>query len=347
MTDNTDLIGIAGLTAEEVEHLTPEGAATLRDNARRSRAASEEAADRAAAYARTGQIGAQIARYADEAMYEAKPLTEEGETLTPRVTVIDMTYDPLRVVAAVAGLYQGKVLTPADIDQQTALATLRGFKRNALPAPLEWVRVSLLIEGVTRAFTHQLVRQRTATYVQESMRFAVKDNAGYEVALPPSLEGLADDAPARRIWDAAVAKNAWSYKALIAHGMPAEDARGLLPTNIGTRVHYTTDLRNLVAHSGLRLCSQAQYEWKLVWREMLQAILLHGPDEHRWQQVEICRLFAPICYQTGRCEFMGPADRFCRIRDRVEAHRANGDSPETWTDIHPHECLTEGAARRA
>jgi flavin-dependent thymidylate synthase len=290
----------------------------------------------------------EVVRYADEAMYRAEPIGKDLDSgqVVPSVRVIDMTYDPLRVVAAVAGLYQGKILAPEDIDRDTALATLRGFKRNALPAPLEWVRVSLYIEGVTRAFTHQLVRQRTATYVQESLRFAVKEDAAWETAMPPSIAGLPEDSPARRIWEQTVAKTGWSYKALVDHGIPAEDARGLLPTNIGTRVHYTTDLRNLVAHSGLRLCSQAQYEWKQVWAAIIRAILLYGPDENRWQQQEICTLFAPICYQTGRCEFMGPADRYCRIRDRVEAHRAAGRAPEQWYDIHPHECLTEGAARR-
>ena len=34
-----------------------------------------------------------------------------------------------------------------------------------------------------------MVRQRTATFVQESLRFAVKDNAAFEVALPPSNLG--------------------------------------------------------------------------------------------------------------------------------------------------------------
>ena len=34
-------------------------------------------------------------------------------------------------------------------------------------------------------------------------------------------------------------------------GVPAEDARGLLPTNIATRLHYRTDLRNLVNTAGM------------------------------------------------------------------------------------------------
>ena len=81
---------------------------------------------------------------------------------------------------------------------------LAGYEGGKIVAPLEWIQVALLIEGVTRAFTHQMVRQRTATFVQESLRFAVKDNAAFEVALPPSISCLKDDDPRRVTWANAV-----------------------------------------------------------------------------------------------------------------------------------------------
>lgn len=289
----------------------------------------------------------QVARYADPAMFTATPLVTEGDEMVPRVTVIDMTSNPLRKMAAVAGLYNGEIYRdPNELSREQAMAAVRDVTLSKIAAPAEWVHISLFIEGVTRAFTHQMVRQRTATFVQESMRFAVKDNAAFEVAVPPSLAGKPGDDPARQVWEAAVRKVAWSYGALINAGMPAEDARGLLPTNIGTRIHYTTNLRNLIEHSGLRLCSQAQQEWKQVWVKIIQAIIAYGPDDERWQQRAICKLFRPVCYATGKCEFMGQYDRYCVIRDRVEAHHAKGERPETWTDIHPHECLHHEAARR-
>jgi hypothetical protein len=128
--------------------------------------------------------------------------------------------------------------------------------------------------------------------------------------------------------------------------MPAEDARGLLPTNITTRVHYHTDLLNLTRQAGNRLCSQAQFEWKIVWNQMILAILNYGPTDERWQQKEIIRLFKPVCYQKGSCGFHGPADRWCVIRDRVDAHATAGDPPDTWADIDPMEPLHHAAARK-
>lgn len=289
----------------------------------------------------------EVTKWSDSAMFQAVPIIVEGDEVRPRVTLITMTEDPLRVMAAAWMMYKGKPCTSSDIDRATAEEFAADAQLSKIAAPLEWCQMAFLIEGVTRAFTHQMVRQRTATYVQESMRFAVKDNAAFEVATPPSLAGLPDDDPQRQIWEAAVAKIAWSYNALISAGMPAEDARGLLPTNITTRIHYRTSLRDLIEHAGLRLCSQAQHEWKQVWLEIIKAILAYGPEEHRWQQREIVSMFKPVCYKTGKCEFLGKFDRYCVIRDRVEAHHAAGDRPETWTDINPQACLHPEAARTA
>jgi flavin-dependent thymidylate synthase len=277
-------------------------------------------------------------------MYSAEPVDASG----PTVTVVDMTANPLRLVAAVSELYRGGVFTdPRLVTQERAMEWYHGaLKARGLPAPLEWVSISLHISGVTRGWTHQAVRQRTATYVQESMRFAVKDDAETAIIMPEFIARLAEDHPLRVEWTTTSRYIAASYGRMVNGGVPAEDARGVLPTNIGTRMHYHTNLRNLIDHAGLRLCSQAQYEWKQVWAQIIRAILAYGPDEERWQQEAIVRMFRPVCYQTGRCEFMGPADRHCDIRDRVEEHHRKGDRPETWTDIHPHEPLSYGAARR-
>lgn len=289
----------------------------------------------------------EVRRWADIAMWEAAPdeMAQRGEPVQPRATVVSMTPRPVQTMAAASELYRGKaVKDPEQVLPSDAAMWFNEMSKTKLHAPLEFIDIHFLLEGVTRAFTHQLVRQRTAVYVQESMRFAVKTNAGVEVAYPPSISGSNADYPLRKRWEDLVADIASGYNELVNAGMPAEDARGILPTNITTRVHYKTNLRNLAEHAGLRLCSQAQFEWKQVWSSMLTAIMLYGPGEDRWQQEIIVSLFRPICYQTGRCEFRGENDRYCSIRERVENHYAKGEGPEEWTDINPMEPLLYGAA---
>src|SRR6516225_5662665 len=80
----------------------------------------------------------------------------------------------------------------------------------------------------------------------------------------------------RSIWDDHVKIIEVTYNSLVNSGMPAEDARGLLPTNLLTRINYNTSLRGLLEHAGLRLCTQAQFEWRLVWTRMMEAIRDYG-----------------------------------------------------------------------
>jgi flavin-dependent thymidylate synthase len=290
----------------------------------------------------------QVATWADVAMYPSahNAQADEGELVEPRVYLVAMTPQPLRTMAAAAELYKGNIRTdPMDIDKSTAMHWFREMTRTKLQAPLEFIDLHFELEGVTRAFANQLVRQRTAVYVQESMRFAVKDNAEFEVAMPPTIATLNDDDPMRVIWQDHVKQTAWVYNSLVNGGIPAEDARGALLLNTVTRVHYKTNLRNLAEHSGLRLCSQAQYEWKQVWYGMIKAILDYGPVHERWQQREITKLFKPVCFQEGKCGFHAESDRFCSIRDRVDVHERNGDPVRDWVDIDPLEPLREGAAR--
>jgi|HubBroStandDraft_5_1064220.scaffolds.fasta_scaffold00014_26 flavin-dependent thymidylate synthase len=292
--------------------------------------------------------GSEVARFADVAMYEAEPddMAARGLAVLPRVTVINMTANPILTMAAASEMYAGRTVRDMrDIPRAQVDAWWQEMTKTVLKAPLEFIDIHLLFEGVTRAWANQLERQRTAVYVQESLRFAVKRNAGVEVAQPFSIRSLKKDDPKRVLWEEAVASMAKTYNALIDAGVPAEDARGLLPLNITTKVHYKTNLRNLAEHAGLRLCSQAQEEWKLVWTAIINAIREYGPFSRGWQQDMIADLFRPICYQTGRCEFRGENDRYCPIRERVETHYRKGEGPRIWVDIDPREPLVPGAAR--
>jgi flavin-dependent thymidylate synthase len=230
--------------------------------------------------------------------------------------------------------------------------------KTRLQTPLEFIDLHFLFENVPRSFTHQLVRQRTAAYVQESQRFAVKEDASYGVSMPPSIEALPEDHPARVRWHNAVVFIGDEYLSLVNEGIPAEDARGLLPTDILTKVHYKTNLRNLVEHAGNRLCTQAQFEWRVVWAAMIAAIRARGAEQkrlsNRWEYDTIADIFRPICYFTGKCEFMAATDRYCSIRDRVENFHKAGVPSERWSDekwghpftIRPQEWLLNPAAAR-
>ncbi len=278
-------------------------------------------------------------QYVDKAMYEAEP-TPEGSN-APRVTLLSATPDPLGSVAAMSMMYEGKVLRSLEdvTDEQREHYWGESFKTH-LKAPWESIDLHFMIENVTRAWTHQAVRQRTAVYAQESLRFAVKE----EIAARPGAI-IANNPKALEIWSDTI-ETIWdAYHALIEQGIPAEEARGVLPHDTLTRMEYKTNLRNLAEHLGNRLCTQAQFEWRLVAASLRQAIRdYNGPVtgwdvfasedmyDNAWQfeRLSDSPIFQPVCFTVGRCPFHAGFDRGCTIRERVDRGEFEAIEAREW-----------------
>lgn len=296
-------------------------------------------------------IGGEVQKWADAAMYrsEAMPERISGQQVTPLVYLLNATPDPLGAIAAGSMMYEGKVCRSlSDVTDEERRHYFDQITKTHLKAPFELMDLHFMVEGVTRSFTHQMVRQRTAVFMQESLRFAVKENMDEETPLPPSLADMKDDDPRVVLWRRGINAAQDIYEALVDSGVPAEDARGLLPHSTTTRLNYKTNLRNLQDHGGMRLCTQAQFEWRTVFLGFVKAISeycscpkgIHevtdswapeaaGPCDN-WQFQIIANLFRPVCYLTGKCEFKASFDRACSIRDRVEANHKVGRGSETW-----------------
>jgi len=353
-----------------------------------------------------------VNKWADEAMFASE---KHDASSGPKVHLLAMNSDPLGQIAACAKMYKGEVVRALDdVTDEERRLYLSEMQKTKLAMPLESVQLHFMLENVTRAFTHQLVRQRTAAYAQESMRFAVVEDMNQAVALPPSLAWANEPHPPPEWWDGehftvgdaiiekhghhqpwtpefdllprdvrrflkwryAVATTSRVYNDLVEDGMPAEDARGLMPTNIITRVNYITNLRGLLDHAGNRLCTQAQFEWRSVFALIAKAIREYQQpridgderygdawsqemwyDQQGWQYEAISELLKPVCYQTGKCAFEANFDRKCSIRDRVQENASQGRPSEKWDQdyddgrvfigaIHTREWLTDpGAAR--
>jgi flavin-dependent thymidylate synthase len=310
----------------------------------------------------------EMQKWGDDAMYQSEPMAEKG----PQVYLLSATPDPLGAIAAAAKMYKGEVVRDLSTVTDDERRHFWGeMKKTHLQAPLEFVDFHFMIEGVTRSFTHQMVRQRTAVYAQESLRFAVKEDLAAEVPLPPSLSGEDPDAAAADVsgepmtrqematdaWTDAISTTERAYRKLIDLGIPAEDARGLLPHSVTTRLNYKTNLRNLLEHAGNRLCTQAQFEWRIVFAKLVESIRNYDPImarfvsdaetsahwekySHDWQFQLIAGddVFRPVCFRLGHCPFTADFDRKCSIRERVQEGR--------WEEIKDAEWLLNPAAAR-
>ncbi len=141
---------------------------------------------------------------------------------------------------------------------------------------LEHVSFTLAIDGVSRALTHQLVRHRLASYSQQSQRYVKyeENDKKPEFIIP---EKIKKSIAAKKYYLETMQSIFESYRTLIDMGIPAEDARYLLPNGIETKLIMTMNLRELISASKLRLCFRAQAEIQKLFIEIRKHINKTNP----------------------------------------------------------------------
>jgi len=174
------------------------------------------------------------------------------------------------------------------------------YMRDTIKSSWEFVDYVFEIEGVTRAFTHQLVRTRTGSYAQQAMR--VVDARNQEVECAPSI---LDNPSFAEMWNEGVRAAMEAYGQLIDAGAPAQDARGILPTHITTSIMAKFNLRTLHEMAKLRLCTRTQGEYQNVFRDMRTLI----GDMHPWA-LEFIDVY---CVANGTCAFPRYGKKECPV----------------------------------
>jgi len=156
-------------------------------------------------------------------------------------------------------------MTSEDLSKELA------YIANTIRSSWEFIDYTFEITGVTRAFTHQFVRTRTASYAQQSQRSVVMKDL--QVLVPGTIKG----ADRELAWNKAVTAMKSGYARLIELGVPAQDARGLLPTNVLTNVVAKMNLRTVADLVGKRVNLRAQGEYTDVVVKMSDSVLAVHP----------------------------------------------------------------------
>jgi thymidylate synthase (FAD) len=153
----------------------------------------------------------------------------------------------------------------------------------------EFVDYTFLITDVTRAFTHQLVRHRVGVaFAQQAQRVGTQEDFGY--MLPKELDDQ------QELWyHETMAMLNYRYKKLVNGGVRAQDARGVLPTNIHTNILFKVNLRALSDMLTVRLCLRAQGEFREVAKKMKECV----ESVHPWAE----QILQPNCIRYNHCKF--------------------------------------------
>ncbi|HEY8463395.1 MAG TPA: FAD-dependent thymidylate synthase [Bacillota bacterium] len=208
-----------------------------------------------------------------------------------KVKLLSYTPEPDRLVAAAARLCYSavgveEILEKISPEQVSRL--LRQLQASGHESPLEHCSFTFGIEGVSRALTHQLVRHRIASYSQQSQRYVQLGN--FEVITPPSI---AKNPAAAGIFAATMDQIATAYRRLLEAGIPAEDARFVLPNACETKIITTFNARSLLHFFEIRTCTRAQWEIRELALEMRRLVREVAPL--------LFKLSGPSCETWGYC----------------------------------------------
>ncbi len=198
------------------------------------------------------------------------------------VTLLYHTPDPERAVATAARLCYapvgGKELMESLTDEKIR-KVLTTIMSSGHFSTLEHASYTFSVEGVSRALTHQLVRHRLASFNQQSQRY-VKFKEEPPVVRPVSVDVTPEAAAA---FDGAIEACWQAYDKLVQAGVPAEDARYVLPNACETKIVVTMNIRELMHFFSNRCCNRAQWEIR----------------ELAWRMLELVRPTAPFIFRTA------------------------------------------------
>ena len=193
------------------------------------------------------------------------------QTSRMKVALLQHTPDPERTVALAARL----CYSPADIDELqerlTATDTV-AFLHKILSlghhSVLEHASFTFGIDGISRAASHQLVRHRIASYSQQSQRY-VSHAQRFASVVPDSITARPE---LRERFEIQLQALHDCYRELVEAGVPAEDARYILPNATETKIIVTMNARSQRHFFALRCCRRAQWEIRAMAVEMLVAV---------------------------------------------------------------------------
>jgi thymidylate synthase (FAD) len=187
-----------------------------------------------------------------------------------KIELLTHTPEPELVVAAAARLCYsnssiGALLEKSRDEREAFLEKITSLGHLSV---LEHVSFSFGVEGISRACSHQLVRHRLASYSQQSQRY-VSHSKRFSAVTPDSI---ADSPELAERYQQMLDEIHGFYAEMLESGIPAEDARFILPNAATTKIVVTMNGRELLHFFSLRCCRRAQWEIQALAKQMLQLV---------------------------------------------------------------------------
>ncbi len=175
-------------------------------------------------------------------------------------------------------------------DEEKMLKLISKVVSSGHYSTIEHIQVSFAISNISRACSHQLVRHRHMSFSQKSQRY-VKEKGQFDYLTPDTIE---NNSELKQKFDDFMGKISEFYLELTDAGIPAEDARAVLPNAASTSMVASLNLRELIHLANLRLCTRAQKEIRILVKRMCEELIKEEP----WLKDYL----VPKCERWGFCD---------------------------------------------
>lgn len=186
-------------------------------------------------------------------------------------------------------------LSPYDIynstdDEEKMLNLIERVISSGHYSTIEHIQVTFAISNVSRACTHQFVRHRHMSFSQKSQRY-VKEKGQFDFIIPPTI---VKNEELKQKFVEFMGEISKKYCEFTEAGIPAEDARALLPNAAASSIVASLNLREMIHLANLRLCTRAQYEIRTMIKMMCDELI----KEEAWLKPYL----VPKCERLGYCD---------------------------------------------
>lgn len=172
--------------------------------------------------------------------------------MTPNVILLAHTPNPTRIMALSARLCYTQGISISQLNDkltdEQCEKLVKKILSNRHNGVLEHAVFTFGVEGVSRNFSHQMVRHRNTSFDQQSLHYTMTQE-GFEMATPPGM-AWSQQMEWKELKDRAFRL----YRHLIASGIPKEEARHILPSGQETKLVMTANLRQWLWFVRLRAC---------------------------------------------------------------------------------------------
>lgn len=221
-----------------------------------------------------------------------------------RVKVLSATPDAERVVWQCAHQdYASGFAADDPVPTTYGSSIVKNLLQRGHFGPFEHPQIVMNIGGVSRALMAQLTRHRVGiSFDVQSLRYTkVEEAQPSDFVLPPYLQAgrtrerfkgtveISEPDAVEELFHESYARALESYKKLLAAGVPAEDARMVLPIGLKINLTMSCDARTMMHLLDMRLPANAQWEIRELCESLLDISKVWMPNTFAWYEANRAR----------------------------------------------------------